>query len=142
MRRNTAGDQIENLILEGQGFSFGIGRADILQTALLRFSLNQIEHFLSNIGRPHARDMRRKNVGDMAPARSDIKRMPALLGGSEGNQALKALPEGMWCAGQVTGGSLSEFLLDEGFVHGRSDRFSARNYTSGKKKARHISMQG
>ena len=117
MRRDPAGDQVEACVLERQRFGLSVSRAHIGEAALLRFTLHHVEHFLSNVGCPHALDMRREGVGDVAAAGGDVERAPGLLRGGEGDQPLQALAQRMRRRGEIAGGGLAELLLDQGLVH-------------------------
>ena len=95
MRRDAAGDQVEAGVLERQRLGLGVSRAHIGEAALLRFAFHHVEHFLGDVGRPHALDMRREGVGDVAAAGGDVERAPGLLRGGERDQPLQALAERM-----------------------------------------------
>src|SRR5262245_18896269 len=143
MRRYAAGDEIETLVFERECFGLGVGGANIRKAALVRFHFYQVEHFLGNVGRPHAPDMRRKGVGDVSTARGDIQRGPVFLRGGECDEPLQALAERMWRAGQVARRRLAELLLDEGFGHGSYSGYACSiALYSPPKKAPHRSMQG
>ncbi len=117
MRGDAAGDQIEACVLERQRLGLGIGGADIGEAALLRLGPHHVEHLLRDVGRPHAFDMRRKRIGDVAAAGGDIERAPALLRGGQRHQPLQAGAFGVRLAGEVLGVGLAELFLDEGLAH-------------------------
>ena len=117
MRRNAAGDEIERAVLERQRLGLGVGDADIAEAALGGFRFHLVEHFLGDVGRPHALDMRRKGVGDMAAAGGDVERAPGLLRLREIDEALQTFAERVRCRGEVARGGLAEVFLDERFIH-------------------------
>src|SRR6478736_8244414 len=119
MWRDAAGDQVEASIFEWKCFGLGVSRADIDEAALMRLGLHHIEHFLSDVGCPHPRNMRCERVSDMATPGGDVERVPAFLRRGEGDEPLQALAERVRRAGQIAGRSLSELLLNEGFIHRR-----------------------
>ena len=118
MRRDTAGDQVEARILERQGLGLGVSGADIGEAAFLRFALHLVEHFLSDVGRPDAPDMRCKGVSDMASAGGDVEHAPVFLRGGELDQPLKTFAERVRLTGEIVRGGLAELFLDQRLVHG------------------------
>ena len=117
MRRDAAGDQIEARILERQRLGLGVSGAHIGEPALLRFRPHHVDHFLGDVGRPHALDVRREGVGDVAAAGRDIERAPVFLRAGQLDQPLEAGAFGVHGGGQIAGGGLAELFLDEGLVH-------------------------
>ena len=92
MRRDAAGDEIEARILERQRLGLGVGGAHIGEAALLRFGLHHVEHFLGDVGRPDARDMRREGVGDVAAAGGDVEHAPVFCGAVSATRRSRLLP--------------------------------------------------
>ncbi len=127
MRCDPAGDEVEAPIFERKCLGLGVCSTNVGEAALACFALHHVEHFLSNIGRPHARDMWRESVGNVATTGGNVQCAPVLLRRGEGDKALQALSGGMRLAGQIVSGSLAELLLDGCFRHGsRSGGFVGR----------------
>ena len=118
VRRDAAGDQIEARILERQGLGLGVSGADIGEAALLRFALYLVEHFLGDVGRPDAPDVRRKGVGDMAAAGGDVEHAPVFRRRGEFDQPLEAFAQRVRLTGEIMRGGLAELFLDQRLVHG------------------------
>ena len=104
-------------VLEGQRLGLGVGGAHVGEAALFRFAFDHVEHFLGDVGRPDALDMRREGVGDMAAAGGDVEHAPVFLRRGQLDEALQALAEPVRRAGEVARGGLAELFLDEGFAH-------------------------
>src|SRR5262249_32764756 len=118
MGRDAAGDEVETFVLERKRLGFGIGGANVGEAALGRFALHHVEHFLSNVGRPHTRDMWSESISNVATTGGDVQCMPVFLRRGEGNQALQAFSGRVRLAGQIVSRSLAELLLDSCFGHG------------------------
>ncbi len=72
MGRDAAGDEVETFVLERKRLGFGIGGANVGEAALGRFALHHVEHFLSNVGRPHTRDMWSESISNVAATGGDL----------------------------------------------------------------------
>src|SRR5262245_28621501 len=129
MRCDPASDEIEALVPEWQCFSLCICSADVGKAARGCLALHHIEHFLRDVGCPHARNVRRKSVCDMSATGGDIKNVPVFLRGGEGHQPLQAFAERVRLAGEVVRGGFTKLLLDEGFAHRRSRSIPASRNT-------------
>src|SRR5215470_8783702 len=115
MWRDAAGDEVETFVLERKRLGFGIGGANVGEAALGRFALHHVEHFLSDVGRPHARNMWGESISNVAAPGCDVQCMPVLLRRGEGDQALQALSGRVRLASQIVSGGLAELLLDSCF---------------------------
>ncbi len=91
MWRDAAGDEIEAFVLEGQGFSFGVGRAHVVEATFGGFRLDHVEHFLGDVGCPDARNMRREGIGDVTAAGRNVEDAPVLFRRGQFDKALQAL---------------------------------------------------
>src|SRR6185312_1199245 len=118
MRRDAAGYEIETLVIERQRLGLGEGDTQIAETAPRGFDLHLVEHFLGDIGCPHARHMRREGIGDMPAAGGNVEDTPGSLRRGESDKAFEALALGVGFGSQVMGGVLAELVLDEGLAHG------------------------
>ena len=117
MRRDPACHQIEAFVLERQRLGLGISGAQVGKAAFGGFAFHHVEHFLGDIGRPDALDMRCEGVGDVAAAGGDVQCAPVLLRFGEIDEALQALAQRVRRGGEVARGGLAEMFLDEGLVH-------------------------
>ena len=82
MRRDAADDQVEASVLERQRLDLNVSRAHDGEPRFLRFALHHIEHFLGSVGRPHALDVRREGIGDVAAAGGDVERAQSSSAGT------------------------------------------------------------
>ena len=117
MRRNAAGDEIESLVLERQGLRLGIGDAQVSKRALADLLAHDIEHFLGDVGCPHARDMRREGVRRMAGAGRHIEHLPVWLRLRQFDQPIEALALGVRLAREIAARGSTELFLYQRFRH-------------------------
>ena len=117
MRCDATSNEIEAFVLEGKRLRLGISSANVGEPALGCFAFHHVEHFLGDVCRPHARNMRGECIRDVAAAGGDVQCAPGLLRGGKGDKSFQALSGRVWFAGEVVRGSFAELLLDSCFGH-------------------------